>query len=474
MADPIDDNPNIIIQTYGNTAEMATDWANSCVSFGAAHIPVSKIAWGNSTTGNRVTLDDPLPIQVAGQTGPIEIRGTVQGTTGARIWIANFIEDGLVSAPGGASAFGTHYIAVAGSTNGATPVGVTATVQGTYGGIPVAVTGDVNITGAMASDRGAAGVTSDWVVVGGSSASGYTAVGGFGEVYPGYGYPVPIAVTAGRKLHSDTDSVSITGTINATGGRQLKPSTDSVVVYSTDQTKFIPTYLAEPGGATAGFSGDALKVAITNASGITFSVNLRDTTEVYNADYPRPLRVMGATSGSGADPVIVAGQNAGALEVISSSGLQTTVSNEVNIKDDDIISSLENTSKPLINNLSTIKTNTGLLSNINNQLRTGDLKASISSIQKPRTLRSGSKTVSNNVAQVHNNLQLESGITLKNSPSSESNILVGNSSLANSSDNGYILEPGESIYLEISNLNKVYTKLDSQGPSQARIQYIGS
>ena len=475
MAQP-DTNPNIIIQTYGNTAEMATDYANSGNSFGAAHIPVNKIVWGDSTTGNRVDFNSPLPIQMAGQTaGPIQITGTVQGTTGTKMWIANYVDPNLSSAPFADGATGLHYVAVAGSTNGTTPVGVTGHIQGIYNGIPIAVTGDVKISGSMASHRGAAGVTSDWLVVGGSSASGYTAVGGFGEVYPGYGYPVPIATTGGRRLSSAVDSVTITGTINATGGRQLKPATDAVVVYSTDQTKYIPMYLAEPGGATAGFSGDALKVAITNAAGITFSVNLRDNTTVNNHDQAQPLRVQGATGSSPADPVIVAGQNSGALEVVSTNGLSTTVTNTVSINDTDIVSSLESTSKPLISNLSTIKTNTNTLTGIRSDLTSGNVKAQISEIARPTSIRSGSKSVSSNASSVHNNLQLSSGITIKNSPSSSQNILVGNQSLVNSPSNGYLLEPGESIYLEISNLNKIFARTeDAGGGGNAVLQYIGS
>ena len=469
-----DFNPNIIIQTHGSTAEMATDWGNSGNSFGAAHIPVSKIVWGNNVTGNRVTLTNPLPIQIAGQTGPTEITGSISGLTGSKVAMVNFVEGSLTSAPFGDGATGLHYLAVAGSTNGATPVGITGHIQGIYNGIPVAVTGDVKISGSMASDRGAAGVTSDWIVVGGSSSSGYTAMGGFGELYPGYGYPVPIAVTGGRRLSSAVDSVSITGTINATGGRQLKPSTDSVVVYSTDQTKYIPTYLAEPGGATAGFSGDALKVAITNAAGITFSVNLRDNTTVNNYDQGQPLRIQGSTGSTKGDPVIVAGQNSGALEVVSTSGLSTTVSNTVNINDTDIISSLESSSKPLITNLDTIKTNTNVISGIRSDLNSGTIKTQVTQITRPNALRSGSKRVSTATTQLSTNMEMRSGVTLKNHPTSEENILVGNQSLSNNDSNGYLLEPGESIFLEIHNLNKVYVKLESSSSGSATVQYIGS
>jgi len=470
-----DKNPNIIIQTHGNTAEMATDWGNAGNSFGTAHIPISKIAWGDNVTGNRVTLSKPLPIQIAGQSGPTEINGTITGTTGGKVPTVNYVDPNLSSAPFMDGATGLNYIAVAGSTNGTTPVGVTGQVQGIYNGIPIAVTGDIKISGSMASDRGAAGVTSNWVVVGGSSGSGYTAMGGNGELYPGYGYPVPIATTGGRRLSSAVDSVSVVGTINSTGGRQLKPASDAVTVYGSDQSKYIPSllYRSRDSGLTAGFSGDALKVAITNAAGITFSVQLQSSTTVNNSDQPNPLRVQGATGSSPADPVIVAGQNSGALEVVSSSGLSTSVTNTVNINDDAIVSSLESSSKPLIENLSTIKTGTNIISGIRSDLTSGNIKAQISQINRPTAIRSGSRKVTNNTAQLHNNLEISSGITIKNHPNSDSNILVGNQSLNNSTDNGYSLEPGESIFLEINNLNKVYTRLDGK-LGNATVQYIGS
>ncbi len=473
MAQP-DENPNIIIQTFGNTAEMATDYGNAGNSFGAAHIPVSKMVWGDNVTGNRVTLTNPLPIQIAGQTGPTEISGSISGTTGGKVAMVNFVQSDLSYAPFKDGATGLHYLAVAGSTNGATPVGVTGQVQGIYNGIPVAVTGDVRILGAMGSDRNPSlGENYNYVVVAGSSA-GETGYGGGGEVYPAAGYGVPIATTGGRRLSSATDSVNVVGTVNATGGRQLKPTSDAVVVYGTDQTKYIPSILYRSrDGATAGFSGDALKVAITNATGITFSVELQSTTTVNNSDQPQPLRVQGATGSSPADPVIVAGQNSGALEVVSTSGLSTTVSNTVNINDASIVSSLESSSKPIVNNLSAIKTGTNVISGIRSDLNSGNIKAQISQIVKPTSLRSGTKKVTNNSSQVHNNLEISSGITVKNHPSSQSNVLIGNSSLVNSADNGYLLEPGESIFLEINNLNKVYVRLESQG-GQATVNYIGS
>jgi hypothetical protein len=70
-------------------------------------------------------------------------------------------------------------------------------------------------------------------------------------------------------------------------------------------------------------------------------------------------------------------------------------------------------------------------------------------------------------------MELKSGITLKSSPLNNDNIIIGNQSLPSKPDQGYLLEPGESIYLEISNLNKIYHKV-SGADGSATIHYVGS
>jgi len=59
-----DTGPNIIIDISGNTANMATDFQTSGVGLTNAHIPISKIAWGDSLTTYRATETTPLPISI--------------------------------------------------------------------------------------------------------------------------------------------------------------------------------------------------------------------------------------------------------------------------------------------------------------------------------------------------------------------------------------------------------------------------
>ena len=464
-----DINNNINIDISGNTASMATDYGLSGVCLGSAHVPLSKIVWGDNDNGKRVDLSNPLPIQIAGQTGPIEIYGKISGQTNGNVQISNFMSSN------GAT---LQYIAVAGSTNGNTPVGITGQIQGIYNGVPVTITGDVKLLGSMAKDVYGASADVHGILVQGTSAGNTATVAG--EVFPGYGFGVPVAITAGRRLNYEVDSIRIDNTtIGISGGRQLTSATDTVAVYGYDGGSVVRTSLhSGSDGVTAGFSGDALKVAIVNAAeGITFSISVSAVTGVTNASEP-PLRIQGYTAGAPYDPVVVKGTNNGALEVFANTSLNTNVVNSVEIQDQDILNALQTGTKPLISNLSSIKDNTNLISNIHTDMTTGrGVSAKITSIDKPSAVRSGSKTISGNQStqMLHKNLELKTGITVKLSPSSSSNILIGSRTLSNDSSSGYLLEPGESVYLEVNNVNKIYIKTEDTSQNiTATLYYIGS
>jgi len=481
-----DTNRNINIDISGDTANMATDYGLSGVSLGDAHVGISKIVWGDHTEGNRVTLSNALPVLLTGSTGPIEIRGRISGESGEAVWTKNFIEnlgppDGVVGYNQIGDGHAVHFIAVAGNTSGrgeGAMIAVTGSVQGPVNNtdaLPIRVTGGVDLRNSMVSQRGLYGTSGEGIIVQGGYA-GLTATVA-GEVYPGYGFGVPIAVTGGRRL-GVMDVVTVTGSVDTDGGRTITSSTDSIKVFGHDgQNRVITTLKASEDGATAGFSGDALKVAIVNAAeGITFSIAVQNTMGVTNDTMP-PLRVQGYTAGAGADPVIVRGENAGALEVYSTSGINANITNSsLDINDTDIVSALEDSTKPLNTNLTGIKSGTDMLSVIRNDITSGTMSASISEIQKPTAVRSGTKQLRTTAAALHQNLEIKSGVTVKADPNNNSNVLVGNSSLVNGDSNGYLLEPGESVFLEINNLNKIYAKSASSGPGTSRTQvyYLGS
>jgi hypothetical protein len=440
-----DSDSNLFIIIGSDGATMATDFAKgSEVGLTNSHVSLTKMVWGDYNDNKRVTLGNALPIQWAGQTGPVTIAGNISGTTSGSFMMRNYGQDG--SGTSGA----LHYIAVAGSTNGVDPVGISGAVQGISGGIPLSITGDIAIRGRMYNGS---------VAIQGISAGVTAAING--EVFPGYGFGIPVAITAGRRLHSDVDSVNVVGTINSTGGRQLTPSTDAVQVWGYDQGKSVHTMLrASNDGVTAGFSGDALKVAVTNGN-FVINATVNAVLGVTNATEP-PLRIQGYTASAQADPVVVRGENNGALEVVATSSLSTTVSNTVDINDDDIIAYLGGPSNssvkasPIYDKLTEIEQDTDHLQTIRNDMSSGKMKATISGIERPSTFQAKLVVVRPNASSLWGSIALDTGVTIKSHPNNDGNILVGDATLQNSYKNGYLLEPGESIFIEVNNVNKIY------------------
>jgi len=164
---------NIIVQTVGTTADIATDYGTSGVNLGSAHVPIQKIVFGNSGAATRVSASDPFPVTVAGSDVAISVSGNV-GSSG---------EFGI-------SNYNNQFLKVAGSTSGA---GVT--VQGTLnvtagsGAEGLYITG--GIIAGLNSTRDAVGVTGtvslvdlDGTTMSGSRVkvySGNTAIGVSGD-----------------------------------------------------------------------------------------------------------------------------------------------------------------------------------------------------------------------------------------------------------------------------------------------------
>jgi len=205
----MDDTNNILIESAGIDAEIATDvFQNNGTT---AHAQIVKIAWGDDETVNRATAGTPLPVQVFGITGStpvITVTGSVRG-------LGYFGVTNSASAP----------LHVTG--------GVVAHVYGITGATPVAVTGAVNIL------------------------SGVTITG-------------TVTVTGGRVLNQTIDSVLVGGTVARNWNLT---ATDVVRVLNSASGSTLPTYIVGAEGNVAGVSGDALKVAIVNtgfSASITF------------------------------------------------------------------------------------------------------------------------------------------------------------------------------------------------------------
>jgi len=237
---------SILVNVHGGTAYVETDFGTSPLG-ATAHLPLNKLVWGDDSISNRVNETTPLPVQIMAVTGESLVVSGSLGASGS-FGIENTITGSTL-----------HYLAVAGSTDGATPVGVTGTV---------------------------------------SVANGLTT-----------GSTVSI-----RALSSATDSVTVTGGVSILGSLDLNSGTDSVSVFGWDGNRYVNTTLYGGDGTTIGNSGDALNVNLVNA-GVTFSVNIGATVGVVNGD--SGLVVQGL---SGGEPITVKGRNGEAVEVVNSPG----------------------------------------------------------------------------------------------------------------------------------------------------------
>lgn len=437
-----DTGSNIIIDISGNTANMATDFAAAGVGITNAHVPIQKLAFGDDTITNRVSSSSPLPITIQSYQSVVGVSGDV-GITGG-VAIGNF---GELPTQGGTHDLIRNFVKVAGDTMGG-PVGITGHIQGLSNGIPVGVTGTISIS-----------ESSGMPVRGISGTDGKT--GNF----------APVRVTGGRHLSNLTDSVEVTGSVAVSGGRTILAATDSIKTFGSDGGNKLKTVLfASEDGVSAGFSGDSLKVAVTNAT-ISATVNVSSTHGVTNASEP-PLKVQGFTAGSGHNPVIIRGElGSGALNVAAPSPLDVSFSGTQTIDDTNIVNSLESSSKPLIQALNSIKNDMNSVPLIRSDLSAGNFSVVVTDTDMPETLSSGSKNISTQAIQVATNVALKRGVKVKASIDNTDSILVGGFRLANDSNAGFSLEPGESCYLEIDNMGKVYCRSVS---GRQQVFYIGS
>lgn len=422
-----DTSSNIIITTYDATAILGTDYATSGTGLSLAHIPLQKVVWGSDSQAYRVSESTPLPVSILGVTGGSNLLGVTFGAITGSVSVSN--RSGTYLIVGGPS----------GSISGYASVPITGNIQGTTNGILVGITGSVKSI-------------IDTVVIQGLS-------GG-----------VAVGITGGRRLSSSSDSVTVTGYVGICGGFGLAAATDSVRVYGSDSGSKVLSKIYASDGTTLGYSGDALNVNVVGA-GISATVTINPVVGVTNGN-GLPLKVIGSgvTSDS---PILVKGTiGSGAIDVTATTALPVGVTGTVVIDDADIINSLESTSKPIVSNLASIKTNTSVISTINDRLSAGTVTTRISEIVRPTKLYSGYKDTTTTAAIiVTNSTALKTGVHLKAPLSNTTSVYVGNNGIGSSPTSGFPLDPGEAIFIEIDNLNKIYV-VSSTGTQ--KIHYVAS
>ena len=316
---------------------------------------------------------------------------------------------------------------------------------------------------------------SSLIVVGaGITNTSYSPVSVYGKI-EGITNGVLVGITSGPLTISNSSigvhgivgatAIAVSGTITITGERYSSSSTDSVTVvgismgssslvdYSKDSVKirgssgelYVPTRLYY--GATAiGTSGDALKVYMVD-SGLTLNVSVSAT--------------VGVTNGSNGSLKIQGGSTADNPLLIKFYDASTTIPVRLG-------STLES-------QFTSIKTNTDIITNINNKLSSNTFNVRVLETTTPKNVLSGSTVMTKSPQQINptNSTILRSGINLKAPSTNTSTIFVGSPIIVATPGSAYPLEPGESVFIECDNTNSIYCYA-TVDPSNQKLVYIAS
>lgn len=425
MADDI--TSNISITTSDGTAILATDYGTSGTGISAAHVQLAKLAWGTDSITNRVSETTPLPIYLYGTTGSalIGITGSISGTGG--IFPIQNVKNGFIVVGG----------PTAGFTFGYNPVSVNGTIQGITNGVLVGITGSVLIR----NNLNIQGITNG----------------------------ILVGVTGGRILNNSTDSVTVYGNVGISGGLALTAASNSVAVWGSDLGTKVLTRIYASDGATIGSSSNALNVNVVGA-GITATVTINPVVGVTNG-YGLPLKVCGSGVTSDAAVIIQGKLAGGAVEIGALTAVPVSITGPVEIDDTSLIDSLESTSKPLVSNLISIKNNTATITTINEKLNTGTIQSKITEIVRPVRFANGTKDLTSTATALSSGLAIKVGVHVKSPLTNTDTVYIGSNTLVTSPNSGYPLEPGESIFIEIDNVNKIYARSNAIGQM---IAYVAS
>jgi len=518
MAEQTGDNVTI----GGATYSIATDWGSGGgTGFTSSHVQVIKTAWGDTDNTFRTTKTTPLPIQIF---------DGVQGTTAARVEASTgrLLVTGGVSINDSSLTLGPNLLGGVSSTESVATtvvqiVGPTFGVSGPTAYNAGASESDfqpVKVTGAVRLYDGVTFGTTDIRKIKGAT------IGYIGGATTGYDYlsiqgisggtPVGITLSGGdldiRKLSgvSGGDTIGVVGVegataIEVTGGvvvasqpsggsfeiRNLLYGRDSIAIGGLDGSTAAHVKIVSTNGTALGASGDALKVAIDNGN---FTANVTVDPVVY---------VRSATGSSGHitvrgitnDEVTVRGPLAGgAIEVNSTSGLNTrslsNTTDNVDIGGTALtnITNIKTDTTAINNSLTTIRTvdldqlKTDIrsmkedLDTLSGQIYTGgttadnSLRTTVSEIKQPSLLVAYNVSVNTQPRNLGSN-SLKNGVNIQADPQNSNSIIIGGRNVGGESRNsasGYVLEAGDSIFLNIANTNQLYCR-SKQGNQKVNI-----
>jgi len=528
-------NDNIPVGA-GLSYDIASDFNTSGIS-ADVHVPINKMSWGGNTITNRVTELYPLPVQmffatgggstgaIVGEdgsikvdtgaitiTGPVGITGQLGTTYGVPVRRVNggpvgytgnlgYVVDASIT---GSSNIDT--ISVQG-ISGAFPVGITVgtldTARLTFGPVGYtgnlgysydpAVTGSVNID--SVSVQGVSGGHLVGITVGTiqsyntrilNSAVGYT-----GTSVTSTDFVTMQGISSGYP-------VSVTGDVAVSATdldiRDLTSGTDSVSVYSSDGGATLAVNLAQVAGSNIGVSGDALKVAVTNA-GLSLQADIGAEVYVMNPTGATQGLIVSGSTDINAEPVhitpdggsiIVTATNLNTRNLnygtdsvtVSETNLPTISTNVSSIKNSatNINSSISKQTTSIETLKSTVDGLQSLISNLNSTVSTieGRKRMHVSAMTNvPSTVSSGKAVVSPTGTQLKTPgvVSLTSGVYIKSNAGNSATVFVGDAKILQSASNGYPLEAGEQLFLAVDDPGNIYA-ISSTG-SQV-LHFVGS
>ena len=236
------------------------------------------------------------------------------------------------------------------------------------------------------------------------------------------GYPLPVSGTVYAIGVTGSPVYIKTGTgyqVEITGGIPLVQTRDSVSVFGPAGITYIYSRLVDNNMNAVGVSGGALKVSIVEG-GFSANISLSSTVGVTNDSATSALRVQGLSGGT---------------------SLPVTVGNTaLGLNDTNILTGITACYNQLVS------LNAGLGTTIPSTFKTGRLSSSsVGSVQQLDTA----------------GFTCYYGVNLKAISTNTDVMYYGNTSGLDGASFGSQLDPGENIYIKISNTNKIYVKAAS-------------
>ena len=240
-----------------------------------------------------------------------------------------------------------------------------------------------------------------------ASLSGYTGTMNIQGIVSGTPVPVTGTVLVGGITGSPVYVKTYTGSqVEVTGGRYISKTTDSISVYGPAGSTYLYASLVDASGNTLSVTNGALNVNITGAT--------------ISATIPSTVTVIGL---SGATAVNV------------------SVGNTANINDTNIVSGLTGIYGQMV----------GLRSDLGGF-----------AVTRPSSFKNGRVSASTTASQLDaSGFSASSGVNLKALSTNTDFIYIGNTGPFTGSSVGFAMDPGDNVFLNIANTNKIWVQSNS-------------